>query len=83
MSGTIEEYITNEYFIGALFLFTILYVNKCQIALPQYISSLFENDIFKIVYLVLLLMISFKTAPHVAIVVSIAFVLLAKTLQKK
>lgn len=78
MSGTLTEYITNEYVIGALFLFTIVYAKQCQNDLPQYILSLFENDIFKIVYLTLLLMIPFKTAPHVAIFVSIAFILLTK-----
>lgn len=78
MSGSLAEYITNKYFVGALFLFTVLYVKQCQTDLPQYVSSLFENDIFKIVYLSLLLMIPFKTAPHVAIFVSIAFVLLTK-----
>lgn len=83
MSETHPNYITNEYFIGALFLFTILYAKQFQNdSMSQYFSSLFANDIFTIMYLTLLLMIPFKTAPHVAIFVSIAFVMLAKLLPK-
>jgi hypothetical protein len=80
MSETLSEYMGNEYFVGAIGLFAVLYISQCQINLPQYITSMFNNDIFKIIYLSLLLMIPFKMAPHVAITVSIVFVLSARAL---
>lgn len=82
MSETLGEYIKNEYTMGALFLFVTLYITQCQIKLPQIIESLFENDVFKIIYLTLLLMIPFKTAPHVAVTMAIIFIIVLKALLK-
>jgi Cu/Ag efflux pump CusA len=57
-------------------LFIILYgLNLAKIKLPNYIKKLFDNTIFKIVFLSLLLAYNFKAAPHVAVIVALTFVL--------
>jgi hypothetical protein len=58
MSETLADYITNEYVSGSLFLFVVLYLENTRVELPKFVVQLFENDIFRIIYLTLLLMIS-------------------------
>jgi len=70
----IVKYANNEYVVAVLTIFAIVYASRAQLCLPKRLVSLFKNDIFKIVYLFLLLVVSFKTAPHVAMVVSVVFV---------
>lgn len=66
----------NSAIIIVLFIFILLYgLNLAKIKLPNYIRNLFNNTIFKIVFLSLLLAYNFKTAPHVAIIVALVFVL--------
>jgi len=57
-----------------LFLFLYGY-NLGKMKLPTYIRKLFDNTIFKIVFLSLLLVFNFKNTPHIALVISIIFVL--------
>lgn len=43
--------------------------------LPKYIKDLFNNDIFKVVFLSLMLIANFNKLPHVAVTVALIFVL--------
>jgi len=57
-------------------LFVALYgLNLGRIELPGYIRNLFNNSIFRVVFLSLLLVFNFNKAPHVAIAVALIFVL--------
>ena len=51
------------------------YASQTRIQLPNYIRNLFSSNIFRVVFLSLLLMYSFNKAPHVAIAVALIFVL--------
>lgn len=52
-----------------------LYPYLIRVGLPPYIRELFMNDIFRFVYLTLLMIFTFEAAPHVAIILSLIFVL--------
>jgi hypothetical protein len=70
----ILNYVNNQYVLAALTIFTIVYASQAQVNLPKWLVKLFKNDIFRVIYLSLLLMIPFETAPHVAIIIAIIFV---------
>ena len=70
----ILNYVNNEYVLAVLTIFTIVYASQARVDLPRWLVKLFKNDIFRIIYLSLLLMVPFETAPHVAIILAIVFV---------
>jgi|LakMenE18May11ns_1017448.scaffolds.fasta_scaffold8760772_1 hypothetical protein len=60
----------------ALTMFIVLYgLNLGKMKLPTYIKDLFNNTIFRIVFLSLLLVYRFNNSPHVALTVALLFVL--------
>ena len=79
---SLREYANNEYLASALLIFVIVYASKAQVELPDWLSALFKNDIFKILYLSLLLMIPFDKAPHVSIIVAVLFVVILNTINR-
>lgn len=46
-----------------------------RVELPEYIKTLFRNNIFRIVFLSLLLIYSFNATPYVALAIALVFVL--------
>jgi hypothetical protein len=74
----IEKYLNNEYVIGTLAVFAIIYASQSRMSLPSWLVTLFRNDIFRVAYLSLLLMIPFDKAPHVSIIIAIVFVVTMK-----
>lgn len=83
MSETLYDYLNNEYFVGTLYLFIMIYISQLRLELPDWLISVFKNDIFRVIYLMLLLMIPFEKAPHVAFVVAFSFVLISRTILQK
>ena len=70
------DLLDNDWVVAALALFVTLYaLNLGRIELPCYIKNLFNNTLFRILFLSLLLVYRFEKAPHVAIVVALVFVL--------
>ena len=68
--------LNNEYVVIATALFIGLYgLNLAKVQLPTYISNLFKNTIFRIVFLSLLLVFRFENSPHVALTIALVFVL--------
>lgn len=66
----------NESVSIILALFVVLYgLNLAKMELPNFIQNLFNNTIFKVVFLSLLIIYSFDKAPHVALIVALVFVL--------
>lgn len=65
----------NDYVVAITGLIVVLYAWRSQIDVPDEVRRLFKNDIFRIVFLSLLVLVSSKTAPHVALAVAIIFVL--------
>lgn len=66
----------NEFIAVVVALFVVLYaLNLGKMKLPDYIKNLFNNTLFRIVFLSLLLVYRFDNAPHVALTVALVFVL--------
>jgi hypothetical protein len=76
MPFNIEKYLDSDYVSGILGLFLIVYASMSQIVLPNWLVSVFKNDIFRVLYLSLLLLIPFNKAPHVAIIIAILYVII-------
>jgi len=72
----LTDILDNEYTTIAVALFLFLYgYTLARIKLPGYIKNLFKNNIFRVLYLSLLLILTFKKAPSVAITVALVFVI--------
>jgi hypothetical protein len=54
-----------------------------RIKLPDYIINLFNNDIFKIVWLSLMLIMGFKKQPHIALIVALIYVITLHYINKQ
>ena len=66
----------NEAVAVLVALFIGLYaLNLGKMKLPDYIKNLFNNTLFRIVFLSLMLVYNFNNAPHVALTIALAFVL--------
>jgi hypothetical protein len=52
-----------------------LYASMLCAKLPNYIVALFRNDIFRVLFLSLLLIYSFKSKPEIALIIAIIFVI--------
>lgn len=66
--------LNNPYVIGCLTIFVFAYASKAQVNMPDMFSNLFRNDIFRVVFLSLLLMLKFEKSPSVSILVALFFV---------
>jgi len=68
--------LNNDYIVAIMALFITLYaLDLAKMRLPSYIKNLFNNTIFRIVFLSLLLVFRFDKAPHAALTVALLFVL--------
>lgn len=66
----------NDYVATFLALFVALYgIALSRVKLPDYIRNLFNNNIFRVLFLSLLMIHNFDKRPHVAIAVAMIFVL--------
>ncbi len=72
---SLQEIFNNEYVLAMLVLFVILYSGLSRPELPKWVSELFKNDVFRVVFIALIAMIPVKQAPHVAIIIAIVFVM--------
>jgi hypothetical protein len=72
----IQNVLENEYVVIGLALFIGLYgLALARIPLPNYIRNLFNNNLFRVFFLSLLLINNFERAPHIAVIVALVFVL--------
>jgi hypothetical protein len=70
------EWLNNQYVVIATALFLGLYgLALGRMELPDYIRNLFTNNIFRVVWLSLLLIFNLNKAPHVGIAIALIFVL--------
>lgn len=70
----IKSFTDNEYAVGIVALITIVYASLARPTLPAWLTKLFKNDVFRVVFLSLLLMFNFEKSPHVALTVALVFV---------
>ena len=69
----ISPVLTNPYVLATLTIIVFAYASIIRPPLPNSVQKIFSNEIFRILFLFLILMISFDRAPHIALIVSIAF----------
>jgi hypothetical protein len=66
----------NNLVIAVLVIFFILYnIDLVKMRLPVYIKNLFNNPIFRIVFLSALLVFQFDKTPCIALIISLIFVM--------
>ena len=66
----------NEYVAIGIALFVALYgITIARIQLPDQIKNLFNNNIFRVVFLSLLLIHNFNSAPHVGVAIALIFII--------
>ena len=71
-----KQIMDNKYVTIALTFFLFLYgYTLSRVTIPNYIKNLFNNNIFRIVFLSLLLMYNFDESPSVALTIAFVFVL--------
>ncbi len=73
---------TKTYIDSVIVFSIILYCSSSIIQLPHFISSLFKNDIFKFMFLALLLINNLNATPPIALFISIFFILTQDKLDK-
>ena len=77
--GTSKDFnniLQNDYVAVILAIFVIAYgFALSRVQLPGYIRNLFNNDIFRVVFLSLLLIHNFNRTPHVAVAIALIFVI--------
>ena len=62
---SLESELNNNWIYVTMYLFLFLYIALSNIALPPIIIKLFENNIFRFVFLGSILLIDYNKAPHV------------------
>jgi hypothetical protein len=77
-----KTFADNEYFLIGMALFVGLYASFTGSTqkLPDFIKNLFNNPIFRVLILSLLLIHNFHSAPHIAITVVLLFTLTMYTI---
>lgn len=81
--NTLQEVFNNEYCLATLLVFAFVYAQMSAFDMPNWVQDLFKNDIFKIAFLSLIVMIPAHQAPHVAIIVAIIFVMTLNFLNER
>lgn len=69
------SFLNNEYVFVILASLVALYGANARVKLPEFIRNLFENAIFRVVFLSLLLVYNFNKKPQIAVIVSLVFLL--------
>lgn len=72
--NTEYSFITSPYVAGFLLIVLYVYMMYSRMELPTYVVNLFKNDIVRVIFLSLLLILNFKKSPTISIVVSLVFV---------
>lgn len=82
--NTVQNILDNEYVAFVIaFLVAIYGAGLSRIEIPGYIRNLFNNNIFRIVFLSLLMIHNFDSTPHVAVAVALIYVLTLTRLNKQ
>lgn len=72
---SIESILNNRWIVSTLYLLVFLYGSYSRIMLPPNIVKLFNNPIFKFVFLSLILIVNFNKLPHVAVIIALTFLI--------
>jgi hypothetical membrane protein len=75
MQSKLPLNLTNNILIIIIAIIVAAYASQVRIKLPNYINKLFRNNLFRFLFLSLLMIYSFEKSPHVAISIALIFVL--------
>jgi len=78
---SIDTLINNDYFFAVVAILAFSYGHQAKLEVPVFMVRLFSNDIFRVFYLSLLLIIRFETRPTVAIIMGLVFIYMLKYIQ--
>lgn len=80
-----QQFLDNDYVVAILALVVGMYAATVGLKtqLPGYIRNLFNNPIFRVVFITLLLVHNYKKAPHAALAVSLILVITLQTLSQQ
>jgi FtsH-binding integral membrane protein len=83
VGNRLDQYLNNEYLLIVLGLVVALYGANARVNLPTFVRNLFNNNIFRVVFLSLLLIYRLDKAPHVALAVALIFTLVMYSISEK
>lgn len=66
--------LNNDYVLAVFAVLVTTYIAMARVYLPNFVVELFKNDVFRVVFLSLLLVYRFDKAPHVALIVALVFI---------
>jgi hypothetical protein len=69
------DVLNNPTVSAILTIFLIVYASRVNLPLPPYVRNLFKNEIFRVLFLSLLIVFRFDKAPSMALMIAIIFVL--------
>ena len=75
------DFFENKYFIAILSIFIALYTFQIKPALPPFLIKLFQNNIFRIVILFLILIRGYKD-PQFALLIASAFIIIMDSVRQ-
>jgi hypothetical protein len=79
-----NKLVNNNYVVAILAILVVSYgFTLSRIPLPGYLRNLFSNNIFRVLFLSLLLIHDFDKAPHVAIAIALIFVITLHYINKQ
>lgn len=70
-----EKIINNNYTVILLGICIGIYAMMAHNKLPNFIVTLFKNDIFRIIYISLLFIYKFEDAPHIALTIALIYII--------
>lgn len=73
----------NEYVFAVVAILVFAYGQNARLDVPDFMVSLFSNDLFRVLYLALILIIRFDKRPTVAIIMGLLFIYMLKYIEDK
>jgi len=83
IDSEIGSFMSNDYVFAILAILAYGYGQLAKPALPNFMIRLFENDIFRVLFLSLLLFVRFETRPTVALIIALVFVYMLQFIYHK
>ncbi len=75
--------LNNDYVIAVLAILAFAYGQNAMVKLPQIMVDLFSNNLFRVLYLSLLLVVRFETRPTVALIIALVFIYMMQHIHAK
>lgn len=74
LAGDFTNFLNNDYVFAILVILVFAYGQRAGPKLPQWLIDFFSQDIVRVLFLSLLLVVRFESRPTVALIIAFAFV---------